>query len=159
MRDRTFRGRRHAELLEGELVDDETLSAIQREYQRATNERLRRALALDFEKAVRERPDEGLTPAEALLATTGLGGPPAEVDDETGEVVVDPWETWNKRWGMRFRLYHAIPNGDDFLAVAHRAGFESDDLAEIRTRWPELVAKVYPRGLRKVPGPPGFEHV
>jgi hypothetical protein len=55
IRDRTFLARRHAHLLlSSRLVEDEDLRALQLDYRSETKERERRALALDFEKLVRD---------------------------------------------------------------------------------------------------------
>ena len=53
VRDRTFLARRHGGLLAGALVTSEELAAVQAAYQSATSDRERRALALDFERALR----------------------------------------------------------------------------------------------------------
>ena len=46
----TFRARRHADLLAGPLLDDQTLAALQRLYRQARDDRQRRRIAVQFEK-------------------------------------------------------------------------------------------------------------
>ena len=157
--DRTFLGRRHADLLDGPPVRDPVLRAIQASFQAEASDLRRRELALAFERAVREGPN-GLTMAQELLATCGMPLA-AEVDDD-GTVVgglFAAWERWDRRYGLRFRLFVGCANNSDRIEVARRAGVAAAEtrLEEIEERWTELVAKVYPRGLRRVPAPPGWD--
>jgi hypothetical protein len=100
---------------------------------------------------------------QELLATCGVGAPPARLERPGGPVLdlEDQSEDWDKRYGLRWRVCAGCPTHDDRLAVARRAGLkvERKDLEQIVERWEELVAQTYPRGLRGMPDPPGWEHL
>lgn len=55
LRDGTFRARRHHKLLSGPLVSAKALTKLQRDYEEATSEPERRAVALAFEQAQGDR--------------------------------------------------------------------------------------------------------
>ena len=63
--DRTFRARRHHELLAGSVLPWPPLAAIQSRYVAAEHKLERRAIAVEFERAVRTRDDDKLSGALA----------------------------------------------------------------------------------------------
>jgi phage terminase large subunit-like protein len=66
--DGSFRARRHHKLLNGPLVAEETLRELQEAYRRASSERERRAVALDFEQQARVT-----APRSAAILNVELG--------------------------------------------------------------------------------------
>ena len=80
VRDCTFEGRReaHRVLLDGEILADDDLGAIQGEYQAAEDEGVRRALALEFERAVKA--GKGRRAREELDAILEELGPPGSAE-------------------------------------------------------------------------------
>jgi phage terminase large subunit-like protein len=93
IREKSFLGRRHYELLAGPLVSAKRLRAIQAAYQAASSDPERRAIALDFEREISTTvetpaPVEALSPADFFeryfVHTKGaLAGQP---------FVLEPWQ-------------------------------------------------------------------
>jgi len=89
----TFRARRHAELLAGELLDDPVLQAVQALYRQALDDRQRRRVALQFEKLVRAVPQPV------------VGEPDVAPDVEAAEELVGPVEAAETYAEMMARIW------------------------------------------------------
>jgi phage terminase large subunit-like protein len=80
VRDRTFLGRRHGELLVSEsLVRDSALREIQKRYRRRTAAAEREGIALEFQRAVRARAPAASSELDELLRSLGPAGSAEQV--------------------------------------------------------------------------------
>jgi phage terminase large subunit-like protein len=73
VRDGTFLARRHEQLLDGPELSWPTLAELQQRYDAADDDRLRRTIALDFERAVRAQLEAGPADRDLRAELAALG--------------------------------------------------------------------------------------
>jgi hypothetical protein len=162
----TFRARKHAELLETEpLGVDTALRRIQRAYRLAGDADTAYQAALDFQMEAKRqhaaRTAVAEEPPSMMELWTAEGMPCLAVDPTTrktwrmapGE---PPWERWNKRHGLRYRVKWELEFLDeDYLELARLAGVKTRDVRKLRARRVELVKRAGLDLSGKIPGPAG----
>ena len=118
VRDGTFRARQHDGSLSEELVADKRLRSIQRAWKEASDANVRRALAFNFEKAVRESAgSERLEFKEKWYAQSGPWWIPSYMLEDgqcaNSDRLQDEWDEWNAKYGPRWRAEHDCRSHDD----------------------------------------------
>jgi hypothetical protein len=158
--DRTFlaRRKRHRELLDGVLVRDPALRAIQRSYQQETSSAEGYLLAQQFEKQVRagvQAPQLELT--HLLRASIGpnlkdfvdLGWSQKKIDALDVE-----WQAWDILYGLAWRAQNELLCNPDRLALA-QGKLDATKLRSERLppadRIPEFLERFWPKWKRDKP--------
>jgi phage terminase large subunit-like protein len=140
LREGTFRARRHRELLNGPAVADKALQRLQRDYQAASSDRERRAIALDFEQRSRRNlPPTGqldleLSPADFferyLVHTKGpAAGEPFRLEPWQRQFVDELYQVDERGFRIFKRAILGVPRGNGKSPLAAAIG-----LYELMTR-------------------------
>jgi phage terminase large subunit-like protein len=164
--ERRFKAREHRALLEGPLVGPERLQDLQRRYQEAGSERVRRAVAVEYEHALRDAPAEVAQPVDVTVPAAEFfplfrhvkgpaAGEPFRLEDWQVRFVED-FERRDEA-GLRIfkRALLGVPRGNGKSPVAAalalrelvQPGDEPDVILAAGSRDQARVAYAYARGF------------
>jgi hypothetical protein len=172
VRGRTFRARRHAELLLGRRLPWPELAELQDRYREARGELDQRAVAVEFERAVRERSSTERWPFDVVMYLQCGPGYAQDKWCQRDDGTFDPelwlelqraWDDWNDAHGLKWcarNIPHAI--GTHILEIARQLGEEAheSDLSALQDRRAELLERFNKKNARRrIPDPPGWDRL